>query len=260
MSLDATRSRTQCRIRTRNPFSLGRTLTAALGLTALLGSVGISAAHAQTFYTDRTAFNADPGAAGTTTIDFDGFATGTDLTGSTLSGATFTAPGSSPLTVIAGATGVRFPDSPSSGANILSPGGSDPNLQNDDLDITFATPVQAAGLDVVFDVPDGASFVGVTFFDSLNNVLFSNGFIPAPSGAPGFQFVGFVSNSANIKRVSFDEFDDTAFDDNVAYDTVTFSNITPSSSAAPEPGSAALLLSGMATLTGIALRNRRRAA
>jgi PEP-CTERM motif len=212
---------------------------------------------APVFYTDRPTFNADGRVTTTTTINFDSLAPGTDLTGSTLSGVTFNAPGSTPLQVILGSTGVRFPMSPSSGANVLSPGGSNTALENDDLELIFATAVKAAGMDVVFDVPDGASFVGVTFFDASNAVICSTGFIPSPSGAPGFQFVGCVSDSANIKRVAFDEFDGSPPDDHVAYDTLTFSPAIaapPPSAGVPVPGT--LLLFGLGGLVAAGIRSR----
>lgn len=211
------------------------------------------------FYTDRPSFSADGRVTTTTTINFDSLAPGTDLTGSTLSGVTFNAPGSSPLQVILGATGVRNAMSPSSGANVLSPGGSNLALENDDLEFIFATAVQAAGMDVVFDAPDGASFVGVTFFDASNAVICNSGFIPAPSGAPGFQFVGCVSDSANIKRVLFDDFDPSPPDEHVAYDTLTFSPaVAPPSASVPVPGTLLLFGLGGLVAAGIRARGKRR--
>jgi MYXO-CTERM domain-containing protein len=197
-------------------------------------------------YFDRAQFNADPNTGPTLVEDFDAIPTLTDLTNQTLSGMTLTgANANMPLIVIDGATGVRFPMSPSSGKNVLSPGGSNGGLEEDDLTVTFTAPVQAFGLDVVFDAPDGASFVAVTFRDVTGAVIASNGFIPAPSGAPGYIFVGYSSDSANIASVTFDEFDGSAADDNVAYDTLTVS--------VPAPGALALLGVG-----GVALGRRRR--
>jgi len=210
-------------------------------------------ANAQIVFS-RTTFLADPRVGTTTSINFDTDSIGTNYTNQTVSGVTFGAPGTSPLSVISGATGVRFAMSPSSGANVLSPGGSGPSLEDDDLSLTFATAVQATGLDVVFDVPDGLSFVGVTYFDAANNVLASNSFIPSPNGAPGYQFVGYISNSANIKRVVFDDFDPSPNDDNIAYDSVVFT----SPSVAPEASPAALLTLG--GLVGGVVAVRRRAA
>lgn len=124
--------------------------------------LSVSAGYAAPiFYTDRTSFLADSRVTSTSDINFDSLTVNTDLTNQSILGVTFNAPGASPLTIIAGSTGVRNSMSPSSGANILSPGGNDPNLEDDDLSLVLNSPVEAFGLDVVFDVPDGASFVGV---------------------------------------------------------------------------------------------------
>src|SRR5687768_8076098 len=115
-------------------FVKARLTTATLILTPLLGGLAAGPVAAQVF-TDKPTFLADPRVGGTTTVDFDGLAPGTDLTGATVGNATLLAPGTGPLVVIAGATGVRFPMSPSSGANVLSPGGTDTSLEDDDLRI-----------------------------------------------------------------------------------------------------------------------------
>jgi hypothetical protein len=219
-------------------------------LCALLVAIAASLscpAQALLYY-DRPSFMADNRVSGTTTVNFDSQTPGTDLTGQTLSGATFTPNTASPLLVISGATGVRFAMSPSSGLNLLSPGGSDTSLEDDGLIITFGIPTRAAGIDVVFDAPDGLSFVSVNFYDVSNTLIASNSFIPAPSGAPGYQFVGLVADTAIIKRIEFIEFDNTAADDHVGYDTLTFMAI-------PEPGTAALLALGA---VGVVVFTRRR--
>jgi hypothetical protein len=205
--------------------------------------------RAQTLYYDRASFLGDARmtAATTASVTFDSYSVGTDLTGATNSGATFDAPGSGPLLVIAGSTGVRYAMTPSTGLNVLSPGGNDPNLQNDDLSVTFAVPVQAAGMDVVFDVPDGASYVAVYFFDTASTLLASNSFIP-DSGS--YQFVGLVADSALISRIVFDEFDDSANDDNVAYDSLVFT------SPIPEPSTYAAL-GGLIAISAVVLRRRK---
>lgn len=192
------------------------------------------------FYTSRPSFLADARIGAVANVDFDGFAPGADLTSQSLSGARLTAPGSGPLLVTLGSVGVRSPMSPSSGLNVLSPGGSNPGLEDDDLTITFLSGVNAFGLDVVFDAPDGASFVGVTFRDAAGGVIFQNGFIPAPNGAPGYQFIGLVTDGPAIFSITFDEFDPTAADDNVAYDSLVFT---------PTPGATAILLLATVVIT-----------
>lgn len=224
----------------------------ALSLLGFSGSVMIfaSGADAGALYFDRNAFLSDSQITTTTAIDFDTFVTEADLTGQTVSGVTLNASVGNALSVIDAATGVRYPMSASSGSKVLSPGGSNPDFENDGLELLFATPVRAAGIDVVFDVPDGASYVEVYFYNEFGGVLDFNGFIPAPSGSPGYQFVGYVADSDVISRVLFNEFDPTAYDDNVAYDSLVFSP-----AATPEPSSMLLLGFGLA---GIASMNRGR--
>lgn len=216
-----------------------RFTTVAAGLAAL----GVLApAGAQSLYYDRTTFLADSSVGATTGISFDSSAPGTDLSGATISGATFTSPAASPLLVISGATGVRFPMSPSSGLNLLSPGGSNPALEDDGLVITFAVPTNAAGLDVIFDAPDGASYVSVSFYGAGDVLLAQNTFIPAPVGAPGYQFVGLVMTTSQITKIVLSEFDPTSPDDHVGYDSIVFA------AAIPEPGAWALMLAGAPAL------------
>lgn len=203
-------------------------------------------------YTDRTSLLADPRVGAAATVDFDSFAPGTDLTNQTFNGVTLEPNTTGPLLVITGSSGVRYPLSPSSGANVLSPGGNDGSLENDGLIITFATPVQFAGLDIVFDVPDGASFVDISFFDSTGGLLGSYSSIPAPSGAPGYQFMGMVSDYPNIARIVISEYDPTAMDDNVAYDSLTYSL-----QAIPEPSTYLLLASGLAVIGAARRRHDR---
>lgn len=196
------------------------------------------------FYNNRGNFMTDSRVTTTTAINFDSFSTGINLDDQSVSGVTFRAPDLTSLSIIEGVTGVRNPMTPSSGANILSPGGSNPDLQSDSLELLFATPVSAVGLDVIFDVPDGASYVGVVFYDSLNNALHSTGFIEAPSGAPGYQFTGLVADSAIISRVVFNEYDNSPSDDHVAYDSIVFSP-----AVVPEPSLFLLIASGIAGIS-----------
>ncbi len=174
-------------------------------------------------YNDRAAFTGDPSVGFTAKINFDNYPAGANFTNRTEIGVKFEAPGSGPLLVMPGSPGIRNPLSPSSGANVLSPGGSDLISENDDLTLVFNVPVQAAGLDVVFDVPDGQSFVSVTFKDASGNTLATQNPISAPNGSPGYQFVGYVSSASNIKSIVIDEFDPSSNDDHVAYDSIVFS-------------------------------------
>lgn len=174
------------------------------------------------FLFDRQSFLNDPGTGARIGVNFDAHPADTRLDGSTLSGVTFASPSGNPLVVTPGSDGIRYPLSVSTAPNVLSPGGSDPSLQDDGLRLEFESPVQSFGLDVVFDVPDGASYVGVRVLDEAGNTVAELSPIPAPSGNPGFQFVGYVSSAANIKSVVFDEYDPTEPDDNVAYDSLVF--------------------------------------
>lgn len=200
-----------------------------------------------TIYFDRAQSLADSRVSGGSLVNegFDGFSPGTDLTSSTVSGALLLAPSTSPLMVILGSAGVRNPMTPSSGLNVLSPGGSNTSLEDDDLRVDVA-PTNAMGMDVVFDVPDGASFVGVSWLDASGNVLGSNGFIPDVNGAP-FTFCGIVSDSSNVVSMRFDEFDGSANDDHVAYDSLVYGGV-------PEPSTWAAM-----TIGAILLMRRRRA-
>lgn len=177
------------------------------------------------FFSSRADFMNDPRVGETRTEGFDDLAVGTDLVGDTLSNASFDAPGSVPLQIIEASTGVRNPMSASTGDKVLSPGGSDVGAQEDDLEITFETSVQAAGIDVVFDDADGIANTSVTFYDESDTELGMFNVI-APSGAPGFGFAGYVSDEANIKRMVIDEGDGSAPDDHVAYDSLTY-EVTP---------------------------------
>lgn len=212
----------------------------------------VQSGHAQfTLYYNQSSFLGDGRVADSSALTFDGIGIGADLTGSRLGGMTLNAPGSGPLLVIDASVGMRGPVTPRSAGTVLSPGGSNASLQDDDLEILFSSPVSYFGLDVVFDVPD-ASFTSVTFLDSGGNVLGRNSFIPDPAFARDYQFVGGVSDTANIASVVFDEFDGSPGDDNIAYD-----NFLGPMEVVPEPGTLALLGIGLAGVI-VAGRNRKR--
>lgn len=184
-----------------------------------------------TLYFDRATFLTDPLATGLVNEDFEGFALGTDLQGAQVGNAKLGAPGVQ--TLLVQDTGVRFAPNPSSGKNMISPGGIDKSQEDDDLTITFLNPVDAAGIDICFDAPDGASFVSVTFVDVNGAAVESNGFIPCPNGAPGYQFVG-ATSATQIKLILIDEYDGSPDDDHVMYDSLVYSSV-------PEPATMALL-------------------
>jgi hypothetical protein len=203
-----------------------------------------SAAVINAYFDDLAGFNTAAGSP-PIVVNFDSVAKGTDISGATFGGITFDkgnmpAP-SAPLIVIDAAD--SYSDGPfnwfsvankliaTSGSNVLSPGGVQleagevPELENDDLNMTFADPVNAAGFDLLYQSKDGASYVGITVYDSGDNVLYSNSFIPvgvAPDSAGGPEFVGFVSDSKNIKKIAIDEYDNNSInpDSNIGFDTI----------------------------------------
>ena len=179
-------------------------------------------------------------------VDFDDVAPGTDIGGQVLGGVRFdpSATGA-PLIVVrasdtttpaAGYTGIVDAATnvlpATTGANILSPGGPtlgpgpDAAVENDDLVLTFATPVSAVGFDHLSQSADGFGFSNVTVLDAGSNVLFSGGIQISNlggGGAPaGADFWGIVSDANDIARVEIDEGDDnSSFPDcNIGFDTV----------------------------------------
>ena len=217
----------------------------------LIFSLNLSNANASpgvTLHYNRDSFLTSLGGLETTSVDFDSIPAGTDITGTTINGVRFDLGNfycgghtyrcgvgpNAPLVVINSIPRVEGLGLPAtSGDQLLSPGGStidtcrDPETENDDVVLTFDTPVQAAGLDVIFKSPDEASYVGVRFLDPDGNILLDESFILSPRGAPGFQFVGLISDSANIGKIEIDEYDDNCAnpDEHVGYDSIIFTSV-----------------------------------
>src|SRR6185295_12610553 len=213
-------------------------------LLALLAPAAASAA-VTVFPMDLAGFDA---AAGNppVVVDFDAIAPGTDIGGQTIGGVTLSPSATgAPLIVVrasdtvtppAGYTGIVDASTnvlpATSGENVLSPGGAtlgpgpDDPVENDDLVLTFATPVSAVGFDHLSQSADGFSFSNVTVFDSSDTVLFSGSISISNlggGGAPGgADFWGIVSDGNDIARVEVDEGDNNnSFPDcNIGYDTI----------------------------------------
>jgi hypothetical protein len=213
------------------------------------------------------------------TIDFDGIASETDITGSTIAGVTFLGPGA-PLIVVPGNDTVTpsgvFSGTidisknklfPTTSPNVLSPGGlvlgPGPNnaIEKDDLTLVFGSPVSAFGFDHLSQSADGAGYTSVQVLDASSSILFS-GSIPISNlgggGAPGgADFWGIVSDSSNIKKIVFTEMDNNAVypDANIGYDTFRFFPTNAPVPSVPEPSTFLLLGAG---LGGLALWRRRK--
>ena len=214
----------------------------AAWLALLLWPAGASA-QVSAFYDDPAGFNTAAGSP-PVLVSFDDIAAGTNISGTTRAGIAFTAPAGdpsgSPLIVVAGSGTSTPPDqfsgttNPSanklfatSAPNVLSPGGAvlgaDPAVQGDHLQMTFAAPVSAVALDVLFQSEDGLCIASV-FISSETGPL-HNSSIPCgsmPGGAGGSTFAGFVSPQPDIKTVLVvDQDNDSAFPDgNLGYDSV----------------------------------------
>lgn len=209
-------------------------------------------------------------------IDFD--ALSGNIATSTIAGVTFSSPDGNTLEVVTGAstfTPAGFSGvidastntlSPTSGANVLSPGGAElaPGSdirQRDSLQLDFAAPLSAFGLDVLHQSFDCCTYVNYLVYNS-GGLIASGGIIGGAGGggAPGgVSFFGVYSSDADITRIVFSESDDNDQypDANIGYDTFRFA--VPSDGAVPEPASWALLITGFG-FAGAALRRRPRAA
>jgi hypothetical protein len=201
-----------------------------------------SAAVVTPYYDDLAGFNSAAGIP-PVVVDFDSILPNTPITGLAMDGVVFLPPpGAAIPTVIRASDSITpagfSPTGPNqlvatSGENVLSPGGiilapgPDDPLENDDMELLFTPPVSAAGFDLIFQSLDGASYVGISVFDTSNNLLYTNSGIPIPSlaGSPypgGSSFIGFVSDSENIARIVIDDMDTDAInpDANIGLDTL----------------------------------------
>ena len=221
-------------------------------------------------------------------VSFDDVATGTNIGGQTIGGATFTAVGS-PLMVVAadstvtsGAYQGPFDSTnklvATSGANVVSPGGNtlppgpDANTENDDIQISFAQPVGYFAFDHLSQEDDGTAYTRVGFYDQNGNVLLERSLAIALLSAGedgavpgGVDFFGVVSDSNNIAKVIVNERDDNANapDNNIGYDSLRFGQISGSEPPPPQsiplpPALAAFPLAAVATAAAIAARHFRR--
>jgi hypothetical protein len=216
-------------------------------LFSLMSTTALAPGRAEataTMYFDGAAFRSLLSGSPLAEVDFDDIAPGTDLTNSSMLGMRFEQPnfgcgghayrcGTQPsgrLVVIGGIPGnPGLP--PSTQPNLLSPGGSDistcsdPLVDNDDLQIVFMPPVSSFGVDVVFKSPDGASYVGIRILDGTGSTIAESSFIPMSHLVGSAQFVGVVSDAADIATVQIDEYDDNCSnpDEHVGYDSVVVS-------------------------------------
>ncbi|MEZ5400875.1 MAG: PEP-CTERM sorting domain-containing protein [Bryobacteraceae bacterium] len=250
-----------------------KTRIGILAATAALAAAPVAQAGAVAYSRDLTGFLG--ATAGVQTIDFDLIAPGTDITGQTIQGVEFQAPGA-PLEVVDASTTVTtggFVNTTNTslnrlfattGANVLSPGGTqlvvgpNPAVEDDSLTLVFHRPVVAFGIDLLWQQADGASFTDIRVYDTANNLLYSKMAESTPvwNGAGwegGSDFFGIVAtNGTLLGRVEFIESDNDHryADSNIGYDTIRFQ-----ASEVPEPATLVFTGAGLLAL-GIARRRK----
>lgn len=238
------------------------------------------------FIDDEAGFTAAAASQTLSVIDFESLV-GRDLSGQTVQGATFSSPDGNSLDVVSAAatgtvaasyvSGVPDPTTnvlfATSGGAVLAPGGPEMfggNVlsQRDSLEITFAAPVSAFALDVLYQSLDFNPLNGLSVFDVDGNLILNapiedgNAF---PGGSPaGSIFVGLVSDDplTDFARILISETDsDAAFpDNNIGYDTIRFSRITEPP-AIPVPATLPMGLAAIAVMSAMGrMKSRRRTA
>jgi hypothetical protein len=189
-------------------------------------------------------------------ITFDDVAPGDIINGKSIGGVRFAAV-QAQLQVVRGdetftSAGYQAPVKPgapslacTTGAQLLSPGGEElapgprPDLEDDDVIMTFDPPVAAFGFDHISQLADGNSYTHIEVFDAGGKELYS-GTVEIgpvwsekrhsfeqpkevhPGGIVTADFWGIVSISANIARIVIDERDDDNVnaDSNIGIDTI----------------------------------------
>ncbi|MFZ2974621.1 MAG: PEP-CTERM sorting domain-containing protein [Ferribacterium limneticum] len=115
------------------------------------------------------------------------------------------------------------------------------------MNISFAAPTKGVAFDysIYEEDADGSAMLTARYYDANDSLLKTAKFIFSPFGSDSydqFQSFGFVSDAANIARVSISG-------DGVVLDNLTFT------AAVPEPESYAMLLAGLG-LMGVVARRR----